>query len=133
MQKKAAYSNLFLWRKPACLFVFIIAGIPFKILAQTDSTKKLIEVKVLSPVTPNLQSITPTQSISSNDFIRYNAFNVADAIQDFSGVIIKDYGGIGGLKTISVRGLSANHTAILWRCIGRCRNRADRSKPDQPE
>jgi vitamin B12 transporter len=114
MQKKAAYSNLFLWRKPACLFVFIIAGIPFKILAQTDSTKKLIEVKVLSPVTPNLQSITPTQSISSNDFIRYNAFNVADAIQDFSGVIIKDYGGIGGLKTISVRGLSANHTAILY-------------------
>ena len=46
--------------------------------------------------------------------IRYSAFNVADAIRDFAGVNIKDYGGIGGLKTVSVRGLGADHTAVLY-------------------
>ncbi|WP_461452242.1 TonB-dependent receptor [Mucilaginibacter sp.] len=115
MQKSAAYSYLLLWRKPACLFLLAITStIPLKLLAQTDTTKKLNEVKVVSSVTGNIQNITSAQSISSNDFIRYNAFNVADVIRDFSGVIIKDYGGIGGLKTVSVRGLSANHTAILY-------------------
>jgi len=115
MQKRAGYYYLYLRRKSGCFVLFLIAVVvPCKSFAQTDTTKKLNEVKVLSAVTPNLQSIVPTQSISSNDFIRYNAFNVADAIQDFPGVIVKDYGGIGGLKTVSVRGLGADHTAILY-------------------
>ncbi|MFD2146842.1 TonB-dependent receptor [Mucilaginibacter antarcticus] len=54
------------------------------------------------------------QTITASDFIKYNALNVADAVRNFSGVIIKDYGGIGGLKTMSVRGLGANHTAVLY-------------------
>jgi len=84
------------------------------IFAQSDTTKKLNEVKVKSATMPSPQGIVPSQTITANDFSKYNAFNVADAIRDFSGVIIKDYGGIGGLKTISVRGLGANHTAVLY-------------------
>jgi vitamin B12 transporter len=61
-----------------------------------------------------VQLIIPSQSISVTDFIHYNAFNVADAVRSFSGVVIRDYGGIGGLKTISVRGLGANHTSVLY-------------------
>ncbi len=63
---------------------------------------------------PAAQGVIPSQTISSADFIHYNAFNIADAVRNFSGVIIKDYGGVGGLKTVSVRGLSANHTSILY-------------------
>ena len=82
--------------------------------AQTDTTKKLKEVKINNSPIPQVQSIAPIQRISANAFEQYNAINVADAIRDFSGVNIKDYGGIGGLKTISVRGLGANHTAVLY-------------------
>lgn len=82
--------------------------------AQSDTTKKLKEVSVTSSKVPVNQAIIPSQQISSADFIHYNAYNVADAIRNFSGVIIKDYGGIGGLKTVSVRGLGANHTAVLY-------------------
>jgi len=92
-----------------CSFVF-----PCSVFAQTDSAKKLTEVKILSVTAPKIGTITPTQQITSADFNRYSAFNVADAIRDFAGVNIKDYGGIGGLKTISVRGLGANHTAVLY-------------------
>src|SRR5580698_956546 len=75
--------------------------------AQTDTVKKLKSVEVQESQLPKIQTIAPSQSINAVDFDRYNAFNVADAVRDFSGVIIKDYGGIGGLKTISVRGLGA--------------------------
>jgi outer membrane cobalamin receptor len=94
--------------------VLIFLGSVNDLFAQSDTTKKLKEVKVNTSTIPQVQVIVPSQSISANDFIHYNAFNVADAIRDFSGVIIKDYGGIGGLKTVSVRGLGANHTSILY-------------------
>ncbi|MDN3548067.1 TonB-dependent receptor plug domain-containing protein [Mucilaginibacter aquaedulcis] len=93
-----------------CLAIYF----PLTISAQTDTTKKIREVTVTGASMPQIQTIIPSQQISASDFSRYNAFNVADAIRDFAGVILKDYGGIGGLKTVSVRGLSANHTAVLY-------------------
>jgi len=115
MQKTLQYNYRHLWRKSKCYVPFFVLGLmPYHLLAQGDTTKKLNEVTVSSGTLPVVQTITPSQSISSSDFDRYNAFNVADAVRDFSGVIIKDYGGIGGFKTISVRGLGANHTAVLY-------------------
>jgi vitamin B12 transporter len=83
-------------------------------LAQQDTSKKLKEVVVSSSRAPFIHTILPSQQITSPDFSRYSAANVADAIRNFSGVNIKDYGGIGGLKTVSVRGLGANHVAVLY-------------------
>lgn len=37
---------------------------------------------------------------------------VSDAVKHFSGVTVKDYGGIGGLKTVSIRSLGAQHTVV---------------------
>nr|WP_294790351.1 TonB-dependent receptor [uncultured Mucilaginibacter sp.] len=92
----------------------VLAVLPFQqALAQSDTTKKLKEVVISSSRAELLKSITPAQQIKAEQFIRYSAFNVADAIRGFSGVSIKDYGGVGGLKTVSVRGLGANHTAVL--------------------
>src|ERR1700743_2875413 len=82
--------------------------------AQTDTVKKLTEVKVSSTTAPKINSIAPAQQITANDFNKYSAFNVADAIRDFAGVNIIDYGGIGGLKTVSVRSLGADNTAVLY-------------------
>ncbi len=39
---------------------------------------------------------------------------VADAARLMNSVNIKDYGGIGGLRTVSVRGLGASHTLINY-------------------
>ncbi|MGY3212743.1 TonB-dependent receptor plug domain-containing protein [Mucilaginibacter sp. HD30] len=92
----------------------VLAVLPFhQVLAQSDTTKKLKEVVISSSRAELLKSITPAQQVKADQFIRYSAFNIADAIRGFSGVTIKDYGGVGGLKTVSVRGLGANHTAVL--------------------
>ncbi|MBO4340773.1 MAG: TonB-dependent receptor, partial [Bacteroidales bacterium] len=53
----------------------------------------------------------PTQSVSGP--ILQNATSAADAIRDFSGIQLRDYGGVGGLKTVNVRSLGSAHTAIF--------------------
>lgn len=80
--------------------------------AQSDTTKRLEEVRVSASRIPVVGTITPSQQITSADFLKNSSYNVADAIRNFSGVNIKDYGGIGGLKTVSVRSLGANHTGV---------------------
>lgn len=82
--------------------------------AQSDTTHTLNEVRVLGTSIPTVKTIIPSQQITESDFKRYSAYNVADAIRNFSGVNIKDYGGIGGLKTVSVRSLGANHTGVQY-------------------
>ena len=39
---------------------------------------------------------------------------MADAIRYFSGIQIKDYGGIGGLKTVNIRGLGTQHVGVFY-------------------
>lgn len=93
-----------------CLFF----ALPISVSAQLDTAKKLKEVKVKSTPVQQVQTTTPVQQVSAADFERYSAFNVADAIRNFAGVNIKDYGGIGGLKTVSVRSLGSDNTAVLY-------------------
>ena len=61
-----------------------------------------------------LRSSSPLQLLSSKQLQQLNALQVSDAVKFFSGVTVKDYGGIGGLKTISVRSLGAAHTAVSY-------------------
>ncbi|MGM8360639.1 TonB-dependent receptor plug domain-containing protein [Flavobacterium sp. ARAG 55.4] len=64
------------------------------------------EFKVASPM--------PVQILSGKQLEKLNSLSVADAIRYFSGVQLKDYGGIGGLKTINVRSLGSAHTAVFY-------------------
>ncbi|HOG20821.1 MAG TPA: TonB-dependent receptor plug domain-containing protein, partial [Salinivirgaceae bacterium] len=61
-----------------------------------------------------IRSTAPLQILSKEKLEKLNALQISDAVKFFSGVTIKDYGGIGGLKTISVRSLGANHTAVSY-------------------
>lgn len=62
----------------------------------------------------SITSPTPVQILNTTDPSKTNSLSVADAVKYFAGVSVKDFGGIGGLKTISVRSLGANHTGILY-------------------
>lgn len=39
---------------------------------------------------------------------------MADALRYFSGVQLKDYGGVGGLKTIDIRSMGTNHMGVFY-------------------
>src|SRR5690554_2448330 len=57
------------------------------------------------------------QTLSRESLQNLNALQLSDAVKHLSGVTVKDYGGIGGLKTISVRGLGATHTGVYYNGI----------------
>jgi outer membrane cobalamin receptor len=99
---------------PGILVAGAVFFAPVYSFAQQDTSKRLKQVDVKSKPIPHTQNITPVQSITSNDFDRYSATTVADVLRDFAGLVIKDYGGIGGIKTVSVRGFGADHTGILY-------------------
>lgn len=54
------------------------------------------------------------QTLRGEELHRINALSVADAIRYFSGVQLKDYGGVGGIKTINVRSMGSNHVGVYY-------------------
>jgi vitamin B12 transporter len=88
---------------------------PDTIQRDTSKTRQLQEVKILAAKSGiRNTSPTPLQVLKGAELERLNSFSVADAIRFFSGVQLKDYGGIGGLKTVNVRSLGTNHTAVFY-------------------
>jgi vitamin B12 transporter len=85
---------------------------PLNLEAQVDSVA-LNEVKIQS-ISRRQTSSTPLQILSGEELRKLNSLSVADAIRFFSGVQLKDYGGIGGLKTINVRSLGTNYTGVFY-------------------
>ena len=60
------------------------------------------------------RAAAPMQALQRQELERMGVSAVSDAVKHMSGVQVKDYGGIGGLKTISVRSLGAQHTAVMY-------------------
>ena len=84
---------------------------------QTDTTRthNIGEVVVNERYSASLvKSTAPTQVLSTDELNALNVLLVSDAVKHFAGVAVKDYGGIGGLKTVSLRSLGANHTAVSY-------------------
>jgi len=98
------------------------------IYAQNKSSKDKIDIKFDSINRVELDEVVlistrrkfkiaspmPAQVLSGQQLEKLNSLSVADAIRYFSGVQLKDYGGVGGIKTINVRSLGSAHTAVFY-------------------
>lgn len=62
----------------------------------------------------NVFQTVPTQQLSGKDMGTLGLQSLADAVRQFAGVNVRDYGGIGGMKTVSVHNLGAAHTAVSY-------------------
>jgi vitamin B12 transporter len=81
----------------------------------TTKTYRIEEITITEQYRKaEVRTTAPFQSLSANQINKLNVLQVSDAVKHFSGVMVRDYGGIGGLKTISVRSLGANHTAVSY-------------------
>jgi vitamin B12 transporter len=76
-----------------------------------DSVQTIQEVVVTAT---HYKEIIPAQKLTGETLKSLNSFSVADAIRYFSGVQIKDYGGIGGLKTVDIRSMGTNHMGVFY-------------------
>lgn len=85
------------------------------LMAQKDSTRRqnLQEVEIVGKERP-IESSAPIQVIRSQDLKSLPTLQLSDALKFLSGIVIKDYGGVGGMKTVAVRGLGAQHTGVAY-------------------
>ena len=59
-------------------------------------------------------SSAPVQRVSTSFISNTGAATLQEALRTFSGISVKDYGGIGGLKTVNIRSFGAQHTGISY-------------------
>lgn len=92
------------------LFLFFL---PILLHSQVsvDSLRVLDEVKVKAKT---FQEVIPVQSLSGKLLENLASHSVADALRYFAGVQIKDYGGLGGLKTVDVRNMGTHHVGVFY-------------------
>ena len=97
---------------------FLLLLCPLSMAAQTitnDSTQTIDEVVVKGFRIPgNVLASTPIQTLSHSDMDRLGIHDMGDALKRFAGVQVKDYGGVGGMKTVNIRGLGAGHTGVTY-------------------
>lgn len=63
---------------------------------------------------PEREGVISGQELTGKELERLSALNVADAVRYFSGAQIKDYGGVGGVKTLDVRSMGTNHLGVFY-------------------
>ena len=56
----------------------------------------------------------PSQTLGGEELKKLNSLSVADALRYFSGLQLKDYGGVGGIKTVNIRSMGTNHLGIFY-------------------
>ena len=59
-------------------------------------------------------TVVPAQELKGDQLRALNSHSVADAVRYFAGVQLKDFGGVGGLKTIDVRGMGSQHVGVFY-------------------
>ena len=106
MNKKKRYAVM---ATAICVFLYADAN-------DTKRTGRIDEVVVTAERSrkTNIFETIPVQSLSGNDIRQLGLQNIADAVKRMAGTNVKDYGGIGGMKTVSVRNLGAQHTAVSY-------------------
>jgi outer membrane cobalamin receptor len=89
-------------------------GIRQHLFAQQADTVKVYDLGEVVVVGYTTKEIIPVQQLRGTALKNLSVHSVADAVRYFSGVQIKDYGGIGGLKTINIRSMGSQHVGVFY-------------------
>lgn len=81
----------------------------------TGTEQHVREVTVTARRSPiRVSADVPVQTLTGERIAELGIQDMADAVRRFAGANVKDYGGIGGLKTVSVRNMGAAHTGVSY-------------------
>lgn len=81
----------------------------------TDRTHHLQEVTVTETRQARAVSSTvPLHILAHEEMALLGITDMADALHRLPGITLRDYGGAGGMKTVSVRGFGAKHTGVSY-------------------
>ena len=96
------------------MLVCALIGSSISLYAQSnlDSLQRLDEVVIKARSIQ--KEVIPVQQLQGEQLQRLASHSVADALRYFSGIQIKDYGGVGGLKTVNIRSMGTNHVGVFY-------------------
>ena len=80
--------------------------------SKLDSVQHVREIVVVSK--PAMREVVPSQKLNGEMLEKLNSHSVADALRYFSGIQLKDYGGVGGIKTVNIRSMGTHHLGISY-------------------
>ena len=80
--------------------------------SRLDSMQHVREIVVVSR--PAMREVVPSQKLNGEMLEKLNTHSVADALRYFSGIQLKDYGGVGGIKTVNIRSMGTHHLGISY-------------------
>ncbi|MCI7037557.1 MAG: Plug domain-containing protein, partial [Bacteroidales bacterium] len=92
----------------------MLAGSHGMATSQTVSEDSLYAIGQVTVVGSKGRDIIPSQRLSGEQLQRLNTVSVADALRFFSGMQVKDYGGVGGIKTVNIRSMGSQHLGIYY-------------------
>ena len=93
-------------------YIILLFFIAISTHAQTSRLDSVHTIRDVAVVGVRPHYLTPSQTLAGAALQDLSTTSVADALKYFSGVQIKDYGGLGGLKTVNVRSLGSQHVGI---------------------
>jgi vitamin B12 transporter len=93
-------------------YIILLFFIAISTHAQTSRLDSVHTIRDVAVVGVRPHYLTPSQTLSGAALQNLSTTSVADALKYFSGVQIKDYGGLGGLKTVNVRSLGSQHVGV---------------------
>ena len=85
-----------------------------QIFSDTTRQEAIQEVSIQGERIAGARSVSTEKVAGKSLMSATGSLQISDVLKYFSGATVKDYGGIGGLKTVSVRGLGASHTAVSY-------------------
>lgn len=101
-------------QKTILLCLCFVVSLNLVAQSKLDSLQYLNELVVTSRP---YHDVIPSQKLSGKQLEVLNSHSVADALRYFAGVQIKDYGGMGGLKTVNVRNMGSAHVGVFYNGI----------------
>jgi len=97
------------------ILVGVLIALPHFLWGQEDTVQHIPEVRVNVSV-QNIKVLrirSPRSIITETDIRELGLQDAGEVVSKLSGVHLKSYGGLGGLKTVSVRAMGSQHTSIV--------------------
>lgn len=99
------------------LYILLFVAVSILPSFALDVETEMLDTLSLSEVTiteSRRKEIIPSQRLDGKLLQSLNSQSVADALRYFSGIQVKDFGGVGGIKTINIRSMGSHHVGVFY-------------------
>ena len=99
------------------LYILLLVTVSILPSFASDIDAEMLDTLSLSEITiteSRRKEVIRSQRLDGEMLQSLNSQSVADALRYFSGIQVKDFGGVGGLKTINIRSMGSHHVGVFY-------------------